>query len=354
MVQPLVANYRIACYTELAKLVSLTILASPTNDSAGFGKMPLEEIAFRTTATRIYRPFGERIFMYQAGILREIISLRPDAVIIFANLRYLSFWTTLVFCRLFGIAIFAHGHGAFKKKKPSAFWRLVYRALSKLLTKYICYTESVAKSLRDLGFPIKKIVVADNSLHNPCLVRPHQKGNNEPGLLFIGRLRERSGLELLVTTAQQLRSTSLPRLELHIIGGGENLSEYRRRWADIPWIFLYGELFDPKEISLLSLRCFAGCYPGDAGLSIVHLMSLSLPPITHNELSCHGPEVSYISDEVNGVLFSNSGNGRLLAEAIALVAENLDLRARLQQSAFEYYMKLVNPSLAKRVFAILQ
>jgi len=40
----------------------------------------------------------------------------------------------------------------------------------------------------------------------------------------------------------------------------------------------YRARFDDEAIAAISLRCRVGCYPGSAGLSVVHLFALSLPP----------------------------------------------------------------------------
>ena len=55
------------------------------------------------------------------------------------------------------------------------------------------------------------------------------------------------------------------------------------------WVHFYGSIYDPDQISKISLKCMVGCYPGNFNY-IVHLMSPSLPPITHDDLPAHqGP-----------------------------------------------------------------
>ena len=354
LVQPLIASYRIPYYEDLAARTDLTLLSSSADPRQGFGEFEVKGRGWRHKLLKTYRPFGEKVFLYQAGIARHVLTERPDAVIIFANLRYLSFWTTALLCRLLGVRVYGHGHGIYKKPHPGRAWRLAYALLGRLLTGYICYTESVATSLRNIGFPAERLAVAENSLHNAHVVKPEEKTGRENGLLFIGRLREGSGLELLVDAIASLRASGGRPLELHVIGGGQHLAAYRERWAALPWVVLHGEIFDDKGIADISRQCFAGCYPGDAGLSIVHLMSMSLPPITHDDLVSHGPEPSYIENGVNGVLYSKSGTGLSLEAAIAQLSTGPERLAQMQRASFETYTTLSAPSLGERIHRILE
>ncbi len=354
IVQPLITSYRIPVYEDLSTKVDLTLLSSSADPKRGFGQFQVKDKGFRHKLLRTFRPFGEKVFLYQAGIAHHVLMERPDAVIVFANLRYLSFWTTVVLCRLLGVRVYAHGHGIYKKPTPGAAWRIAYGLLGRLLTRYICYTESVATSLRAIGFPVQRLAVAENSLRNTQVVEPDEKTGREKGLLFIGRLREGCGLEMLVEAVTSLRASGIRDIELHVIGGGEHLAAYRACWAALPWVVLHGEIFDDKGIADVSRQCFAGCYPGDAGLSIVHLMSMSLPPITHDDLASHGPEPSYIENGVNGILYAKSGEGLSLAAAIAQLSDFPARRAQMQRASFDTYAKLSVPSLGQRIYRILQ
>src|SRR5260370_52588 len=124
--------------------------------------------------------------------------------------------------------------------------------------------------------------------------------------------------------------------------------------TDRPWIVLHGGTYDQERIRAISLDCFLGCYPGNAGLSVEHMMSLSLPVVTHGELSSHqGPEPSFIHDGVSGILYDHANPDDSLYQALKSVVTDHSKLARMRRAAFEDYLSLVNPPLSARFWSIL-
>ena len=142
-------------------------------------------------------------------------------------------------------------------------------------------------------------------------------------------------------------------LILHVIGAGEEAARLRDEVRNCPWVMLHGELYDAEKIREVSLDCFLGCYPGDAGLSVVHLMSLSLPVVTHDDLRAHGPEPSFIRDGVSGILYDHADAEPSLYRAVRSLASDPVKVAEMQQNAFADYQSLANPSLAERLWRII-
>ena len=355
IVQPLLATYRIPLFTELADKFQVDVLYSHDTATSGYGSPELVKHPNITwKEIRTYRPAGHRIAMFQAGIMRYMLRKRPHAVIIFANPRFLSFWTTLIWGILLGIPVFPHGHGLVKKRKANAILIGMYHIILTLSSRYICYTPSVAKSFDDFRLPSNKLAIADNVIVNPEPVHPSTKTGKEKGLLFIGRLRPGCHVDTLVEAVEELRSTTqCPELTLHVIGCGELTSTLDRLASTRPWLHVYGQVYEPKQIRDISRYCFAGVYPGNAGLSVLHMMSLSLPPITHDDMTAHeGPEPGYIQSGKNGVLFSHSGDNGALAKAIETVYNGRDLK-EMQRHAFATYQNLIIPPLSERFSRII-
>ena len=76
----------------------------------------------------------------------------------------------------------------------------MYWSIRKFSTKYICYTQSVKESLLSI-FPNEDYLAVDNNtIYNPYSVQPMAKTGREKGILFIGRLRQNCGIELLIKT----------------------------------------------------------------------------------------------------------------------------------------------------------
>ena len=191
-----------------------------------------------------------------------------------------------------------------------------------------------------------------NSVLNRFPVPPEEKTGIERGILFVGRLRRGSGISLLLRVMRRLKEEGDLPFTLHVVGDGEEAGELRREAADCSWVTWHGAASD-AELSNISRQCLFGCYPGSAGLSVVHMMSLSLPVIIHNDLSCHeGPEPSYIRDGVHGLLYDHDNAEQSLYHLLQRVAAVPDQIGKMQRPSFEEYQCLTNPSYAQRLWSL--
>jgi glycosyltransferase involved in cell wall biosynthesis len=355
IIQPLLSNYSHQTFRELAQHCQVDLVFSPTPSGTGFGDVPIPPSSrVRYFVVPTVRPFGERLGMIQIGVGKYIRRERPDAIMIFGNPRYLSFWSTLLWGRLLRIPVHVHGHGVFKKRHIGTFYRLMMTLLLKLATSYICYAPMVRQSFLDHAFPGRKLTVADNSLTNLFPVQPHEKRGDERGILFIGRVRQGSNIALLVRVIERLRREDGLPLTLHVIGAGEETHMLRSETSNLPWVVLHGQIFDQQQIRYVSLNCFLGCYPGNAGLSVEHLMSLSLPVITHDDLPSHqGPEPSFVRNGIAGLLYDHTAPEESLYQAIRSLAGDPHLLTKMQRSAFQEYLHLTTPPLSARLWSIL-
>jgi glycosyltransferase involved in cell wall biosynthesis len=354
VVQPILSNYSLPVFLELAQHCEVDLFFSPAPQELGFGDVTLPDAPnLRYFPVRTLRPWAGRLGTFQCGLLAHILRQRPDALLLSANLRDWSFWGAVLCGRFLGIPVFAHGHGPFKKKRNSLVYRWAMRTLLRLITSYICYAPVVRQSFLDHGFDDSRLTIAHNSVVNPFTVRPEEKTGKEKGILFVGRLRPGSNLQLLVRVLARIREHDALPLVLHVIGTGEEAARLQEEVRDRPWVVLHGEMYDAKKIREISLNCFLGCYPGNAGLSVVHMMSLSLPVVTHNDLHAHGPEPSFLRDGVSGLLYDHAEAEHALYQAIRSLASNPARVAEMRQNAFADYQNLTHPSLAERLWAII-
>lgn len=347
VIQPYIAKYRIPVFQTLAKSYDMTVAACIAEDNKGYGQ-PDASTRFKFITLKFKNKFG---FLWQSGI-RKLLADHPDGVFIAANPRHLSYWYTLLYCLLFRIPIFCHGQGPYNKSALSFLRRFLYRMELLLATRYICYTEYSRQAFHRLGLQSDKLAVADNSLH---LKRVRKLPEHiPPGLhvMFIGRLRPGSNLELLIDAMANLSGDNI---SLHIVGDGEGHDILAQATEKYKWIHWYGNIYEEDKLLEIAERCIVGCYPGDAGLSILHYMALALPVITHDNMLAHmGPEPSYITDGVNGFLFSYTDK---LPSLTALLQNILDQKYDILQAgeqAVATYHELTTPSLGKRLEAIMK
>ncbi|WP_181850532.1 glycosyltransferase [Thalassospira xiamenensis] len=347
-IQSIIASYREPVIAALAKKFRLTIIAD-LNPNANLGysqRKPLP--VYKAIQAKRIPLFGGRL-LFQPCV--ALMSFRKvDGILIDANVRLISLWAILLRCRLSGIKLYAHGQGSYRYPHPNLVRRAIYRLLVKLSTLYICYNDAARKSLIDIGCPPKKLAIANNSLTLSTVVFPHEKTGTEAGILFVGRLRERCQLDFLLNAISALRSNGHD-VTAHIIGTGEMEGMYRKQYSDRDWINWYGNVFDDSKIAAISRLCRIGCYPGDAGLSVVHCLGLSLPPVVHEKMHKHmGPEPHYVQAGVNGFQFAIGALAEKLEEIWLMPSHEI---CKISASAYKTYQVLNTPSLGDRISEII-
>jgi len=341
----------------LSKKANVDFISSPAAQEEGWGKhqLPTND-HIRWMDVKHITPFGNRFGQFQTGLVRYMLRDKPDAVIIFANPRFLSYWAVLFAGKILRIPVYSRGHGLYKKVKLTTSYRIMYSLMINLSEKYLCYTDSVKDTLLPLVKNPDKLAVDYNTQYNDYPVHSEEKTGKEKGILFIGRLRPRCEIENLVAVMQNLRSTQPGfDLELHIVGDGVLGNWARETAKENLWIHYHGMVYEDRQIQEISRACRFGVFPGDAGLSVVHMMSLSLPPMTHNYMYTHmGPEPSYIRHGENGWFYNRDTSIQSLETAVAGLAKiSPEEMKGYQKRAFETYLQLAEPPFHERLWKIL-
>lgn len=353
IVQPYLTAYRLPVFDALARHFPGTLLASsPPPAGSGYGEPDIVGTAIRRHVRLPERRLLGGRLLWQQGLLTLILRERPARILITANPRALSTWAALLLGRLLGIPCHGHGQGFYDKPAPPRWLVLTYRAMLALMRRYIAYSASGAESLRRAGVN-GRLAVADNSLELDAITSPAEKSGGETGVLFLGRLREGHRLELLIESLGAARQrTGLP-LQLHIVGDGAERAALQQRYADALWLHWHGGRYGHAAVRDIARDCRVGCYPGDAGLSVVHYMGLSLVPVVHDRLDLHmGPEPSYVIDGDNGRRFDHADARASLAEVLVQLFTSDDCRT-LAVRAHARYRALNEPPLGVRIARIL-
>jgi glycosyltransferase involved in cell wall biosynthesis len=353
-VQPLIAHYRMEVVESLNRLFSVKLFASSTGiESSGFSRE--NPVCTEFIETRISHVFSPAINM-QREVVGRIVRERPAAVLMFADVRYVSLWLALVAGRAMRVPVLIHGQGLYRHEEGAGLLRkLCYRIAVALSTQYICYTDASKRSLESAGCPSGKLIVADNSLTVAHTVDPAEKTGTETGILFLGRLRDDSNVGALIEAVGRLRDEGRE-ITLHLVGGGKHAAQLKRQYGDRDYVVWYGPVFDESRIAAISRVCRIGCYPGAAGLSVVHMFGLSLPPLVHDELQRHmGPEPGYVQDGSSGFFYTREGGVDALAYTLRKVwGVAPDVMKATAFNAFSKYQQLNSPTLGKRLAEIVR
>lgn len=350
-IQPILVSYRHELIELLAKKYNLTVLCGVPTANSGFRSVALEDVKVINCPPRLWA--GGRI-LTQDGVLAEIRKQRPDVVLACANMRDLTYWWLLLWARRNGVKVFSHGQGLYSKRHVGGLIAWLYRTAARLSNRYVCYTELSRQTMLAAGCPPEKLAVADNAIRFSADAADIQKTGTEQGVLFVGRLREQCNLEHLVDAVARLRIRH-PEALLHVVGSGELEADYRARF-DQSWVIFHGAIYDDARIFEISRDCRVGCYPGNAGLSVVHYFALRLPPLVHGDIPAHmGPEPSYVQDGLNGVLFPLEQKTEGIAAALEKIwsLPTAEYQA-LSTAAFAEYERLNSPSMGERMVAIIK
>lgn len=356
VVQPILASYRKNMFDELASFFGQVVVLSKLNAGNGFDKNVRGE--FKTIHTPVKG--SSTSFYYQVGVISSYLRMKPDVVFMTADLRALNFWVMLLVCGLFRTPVFSHGQGVYDKHLHG-FKRSVYKILFSIVcclsTRYICYTDSVKTSLLKLGMEEDKLSVMHNTLVNNAALSAQQKNVmnvSRNRFVYIGRLRKGCNLELFFNAMKVLKDKEMP-IRLEVVGDGEKQAVLKalakKLGVDVRF---HGAIYSDDTLRKISANCAVGIYPGDAGLSVVHYMSLSLIPFIHGFMSKHmGPEPSYVLDQINGVLFERDSVESLVDKIEILLDEKTDISS-LSNNAYAAYVSLSKESMASKLIGFIK
>lgn len=349
-IQPILTSYRKDLVSKLSTNYELTILFGTPVNNSGFSSPEQQNLNI------IHCPHKSIMrghLLIQSGVLDAISTHKPDIVLTCANMRDITYWRLLFLCRRMKIKVFSHGQGLYSKKNTHPLLAFLYRSAVRLSYKYICYTQISRNSLITANCAPDKLEVADNAIKFSVDASETSKRGDEQGVLFIGRLREQCGLEDLIKAVAILRESHCT-AKLHVVGSGEFEFIYREKYKQ-PWIVFHGAIYNDEEILNLSLDCRVGCYPGNAGLSVVHYFSLRLLPILHDDIYSHmGPEPSYVRNGVNGITFQKSRGFEAIGETLLEVWElPTEEYLRISDAAFSEYERLNTPTMETKMLHIL-
>ena len=349
IIQPYLAKYRVDLFNEVSKNYDEINIISSIDKNYKYG------LYLKTKFKNILLKRINFFYFYlQIGIEINIIKLKPDKIFIAGDFRNLNFWSVLILSKLKSIPLYVHGQGLYKKYKRTYLHKFLFLFMLIFCKKYICYNEFVKKDLLRFNIKSKKLVFLNNSIINPYKSPPY-KDKNKKDVVFIGRLRRGSNVTLLFQALKNLKEKHNISLKLKIIGDGEEKANLMKivklNKLDVKF---YGEIYDLKKITKICKKSQFGIYPGDAGLSIVHFMSLSIVPIIHKNFTRHsGPEPSYVNKK-NGLFFkrqSLSSLTNLLIKISKMSPRNI---YDLSKNSYQTYLRLNKVKMSDNLIKILK
>lgn len=341
IIQEILPSYRVPVLEGIATITEGDVTVFTDYSSADFGTTDLNKNTFKHIKANWKKLFGIFKNDWKAFELRNT----HDVVLHGADFKFFTLWAFLFLNMFSNKKLYLNGQGGYKK--DGIIVDIVYTVALFLCDGYICYTEYSRKALKEKvpRFLHKKITVSDNTL----FIKPNEKINSSVSntVFYIGRLREGCDIEILLEAAE------IAGVHVNIIGAGDDeyLAELKSKYSHLATFF--GAVFSEDKQRDIAKNCFCGAYGGDAGLSVVHYMSLGLPVIVHRDISSHmGPEPSYVLDGINGLFFER-GNVNDLAKKLRLLVKDKQIRELLADGALRSFEKLRTPSMSDKFVKIM-
>lgn len=342
IVQRILPSYRAPVFSDIANLTNCEVTIFAAKAEKGYGNSDNEKFNLSYARASWKQFFGILYFD------KSIFSLwrKHDIIFHVADFKFTSLWISLFLSIFSSKKVYLHGQGGYKRK--GLLVNIIYKFILLLADGYVCYTDYSKATLLDKvpKFMHKKISVCSNTLVIDSVDQVLQK-NVENSLLYIGRLRKKCDIEVLLEAA----SRSGAHVRVIGLGDTEYMDSLKEQFGSIATF--YGSVYDEKEQQDIAKSCVAGVYGGDAGLSVVHYMALGLPVIIHGDISKHmGPEPSYVEEGVNGLLFDRK-NIQSLSEKITLLLQDDDYRQKIALGSLATFKGLAKPTMSEKLSKIM-
>lgn len=241
----------------------------------------------------------------------------------------------MVACKLFGKRMFLWGHGLRDEKvKISRPLRWFYLNAA----GWLLYGERGKQILSILGANPERLHVVYNSLDYDRQVEVRQTltqsdiyrrhfGNDDPVLLFIGRLTPQKKLALILDAVAKLSLKGI-RTNVVFIGSGSMEKQLKdlagqRAISDRVWFF--GACHREESLGELIYNASVCVSPGEVGLTAMHAMVYGCPVVTHDNFARQMPEFEAVIEGRTGCFFPYDDQHGFAEAIIKILALNREV-----------------------------
>lgn len=277
-----------------------------------------------------------------------------DVIINDLGILCLSAWKMMILAKLRGQKVITWGHGWYGRE--GLVKKLLKRIYCGLADANMVYGNYAKDLMVQNGFDVNKLHVIHNSLdydvqlalrnqmQSSGIYREHF-GNENPVLLFIGRLTEVKQLDQIIEAMSLLKKQG-HEYNCVFVGDGpmrETLVELTKEKGLEKNVWFYGACYDETENASLVYNADLCVAPGNIGLTAMHAMMFGCPCISHNDFPWQMPEFEAIQSYKTGNFFERN-NIASLAECISeWFRINGNLRDHIRECCYKEIDENWNP-----------
>lgn len=250
----------------------------------------------------------------QKNVSELIVKPEYSNFLVLGDLFALSTWMLLIKKKFFnsGKKVYLWSHGWYGREGILKRWlKKIFFSLADGTFLYGNYARKVAI---EQGNNPDKLWVIHNSLDHDTHVNLRKSmkqselfhehfGNENPTIIFIGRLTPVKQLDLVIKAIKQLRDLG-ENYNIVFIGDGQerkNLEALSKTLGINAWF--YGSCYDDIQTAQLIFDADLCVSPGNVGLTAMHVMSFGTPVITHSNFANQMPEFEAIIENKTGNFF---------------------------------------------------
>ncbi|WP_175542518.1 glycosyltransferase family 4 protein [Actinopolymorpha cephalotaxi] len=345
----LIPHYRVPVFRELAAnpLCRYHFWAGDGEPSASIKVAEADQIPNRAALRNYY--LGP--LLWQAGLLRMVARVRPDAVIFTGDMHILSVWLGAALCRVLRIRVLFWTHGwrrdehGVRRLARLSFYRCAHRLL-------LYGTRAKAIGART-GYPEDRMTVIYNSIEGPDPSPARTAERPMPGagqtsrttirLIMCSRLIPIRRADLLFEAMRLLGDRGVT-TSLRLLGDGPDRPRLERLAEDLRVDVLFvGAAYDREVITAHHRQSDICVVPAWGGLAVIQGLLARVPVVIHSNPADHGPEAEEVVPGLTGELFSQ-GDPRDLAAAIERCAGWCEVDAPARAKAFDDIAERYSPS----------
>lgn len=295
----------------------------------------------------IYKPI-----YWQKGAV-SLLFKKYDKYIILGEYFCLSTWLILLLSRFSKKKVYLWTHGWYGNE--GLIKKLVKKVFFSLSDGIFLYGEYAKKLMIEEGFSNSKLDVIYNSLDYECQIGFRQANlesdiylnhfkNNNPVIIFSGRLTPEKKLEQLVYASKKLSEKGID-INLVFIGKGpvEQFLTSEMTQLGLKNYWFYGACYEEQKIAELIYNANVCVSPGNVGLTAIHSLVYGTPVITHSDFPFQGPEFESIVDQLSGSFFIKDDIGDL-ADKIEYWLFNEKGRDRIRKDCYKIVDDKFNPN----------
>lgn len=277
--------------------------------------------------THHYKCYGNPTkFYWKKGILSLLFKKENKTFLTLAESRSITDYVFFGLARLMKKKVFVWTHGIYGKENriEIAIKKWMFRQVEGIFV----YSDYSRDLMIKEGLSAKKIFTIHNSLDYgqqrllresiaPSIIYNEHFGNENPTIIFIGRLTQVKKLDMLVNAIFNLKKRG-ENYNLVFVGDGAEKKSLEAKVKSMGMqqnVWFYGACYDEKKNAELIYNADLCVSPGNVGLTAIHSLVFGCPVITHNCFKRQMPEFEAIIEGRTGS-FYDWGEADSLVDAI--------------------------------------